>query len=85
MKAWLVILVALSSFALHASPVNINSADAQSIAKALTGIGKARAEAIVQYRETNGPFASADDLIKIKGVSSKIVDKNREDILLKDN
>ena len=75
----------LLGFSLHASPVNVNNADAKTIAKALNGIGKVKAEAIVQYREQHGKFKTADDLMKVKGVSHKTVGKNREDILLSDN
>lgn len=62
--------------------VNINSADAQTIASSLHGIGAKRAEAIVAYRNQNGPFKSVDDLSKIKGISKKIIDDNRERITL---
>lgn len=64
------------------NPVNINTASAQDIAKSLTGIGKKRAEAIVEYRTKNGPFKSADDLINIKGISKKVIEKNNGKILL---
>lgn len=62
--------------------VNINTADAQTIASSLHGIGAKRAEAIVAYRNQNGPFKSVDDLSKIRGVSKKIIDENRERITL---
>lgn len=62
--------------------VNINTADAKTIADSLHGIGPKRAAAIVAYRTQNGPFKSVDDLAKIKGISQKIVDLNRERITL---
>ena len=74
----------LFSCSLSAAPVNVNGADASAIAKALKGVGTVRAGSIVKYREENGAFSSADDLIKVKGISRKIVEKNREDILLSD-
>ena len=40
----------------HAEPVNINTADATALAKALNGVGPAKAKAIVSYRDKNGPF-----------------------------
>lgn len=64
------------------NPVNINTASAQDIAKSLTGIGKKRAEAIVEYRTKNGPFKSVDDLTNIKGISKKVIEKNNGKILL---
>ena len=63
-------------------PVNINEADASEISAALKGIGLKKAEAIVEFREKNGSFASADDLVQVKGIGSKTVSKLREDILV---
>ena len=40
----------------------------------------AKAEAIVSYREKNGPFKSADDLAKVKGVGKKLVEQNKSNI-----
>jgi competence protein ComEA len=65
-----------------AAPVNINSADAQSIAAALTGVGEQKAKAIVDYRTAKGPFASADGLTQVKGIGQATVDKNRSDIII---
>jgi competence protein ComEA len=64
------------------SIININSADAQSIAAGLKGIGASRAEAIVRYRETYGPFASLEELAEVKGVGKSTVDKNKNAITL---
>ena len=68
----------------HAEPVNINTADATALAKALNGIGpaKAKARAIVSYREKNGPFKSVDQLAMVEGITQKLIDKNRADIKL---
>lgn len=63
-----------------AGPVNVNTADAKTIARELTGIGLSRAQAIVDYREKNGPFKSPDDLAKVKGVGMKVVEQNRANI-----
>ncbi|MGH8285158.1 MAG: ComEA family DNA-binding protein [Steroidobacteraceae bacterium] len=63
-----------------AGPVNINTADAATLAKELTGIGKSRAEAIVAYRTKNGPFKSADELTLVKGIGQKVIDENRANI-----
>jgi competence protein ComEA len=60
-----------------AGPVDVNTADAKTLARELQGIGMAKAEAIVSYREKNGPFKSADDLAKVKGLGKKLVDQNK--------
>src|SRR3982751_3660599 len=66
----------------HAEPVNINTADATALAKALNGIGPAKAKAIVSYREKNGPFKTVDQLAMVDGISQKLIDKNRPDLKL---
>lgn len=56
--------------------ININEADQQQLAM-LTGIGPAKAAAIVKYREEQGPFSSVDDLSKVSGIGAATVEKNR--------
>ena len=63
-----------------AGPVDVNTADARTLARELQGIGMAKAEAIVSYREKNGPFKSADDLAKVKGLGKKLVDQNKSNL-----
>ena len=60
-----------------ADPVDINSADAETLANSIDGVGTQKALAIVQYREANGPFSSVDDLANVQGIGMKIVDNNR--------
>ena len=73
-------LICLAPLAAWAGPVDINTADASTLAKELKGIGPARAQAIVAYRTQNGPFKSADDLVLVKSIPQKVVDANRENI-----
>ncbi len=61
-------------------PVNVNSADAATIARELKGIGLSKAEAIVQYRQKHGPFRSADELAQVRGIGRKTIEHNRADI-----
>ncbi len=61
-----------------AGPVDINSADAASLAEAIDGVGERKAVAIVEHREIHGPFASVDELAAVKGIGMKTVDRNRD-------
>ncbi|HSC05772.1 MAG TPA: helix-hairpin-helix domain-containing protein [Steroidobacteraceae bacterium] len=63
-----------------AGPVNVNSADAKTLAKELQGIGMAKAEAIVSYRQKNGPYKTADDLAKVKGLGKKLIEQNKANL-----
>ena len=58
--------------------VDINAADAARLAETIVGIGPARAEAIVAFRNSNGPFKSVDDLMLVKGIGGTTVEKNRD-------
>ena len=57
---------------------DLNQADAPTLQRELAGVGEAKAKAIVAYREGNGPFASVDELLEVKGIGKAILDKNRE-------
>ena len=76
------LIVALVPVLVWAGPVDINTADAATIAKELQGIGLSRAQAIVAYREKNGAFRNADELRKIKGIGAKVLERNRANIKL---
>ena len=65
-----------------AGPVNINTADAETISAELKGIGLSKARAIVEYRRKHGPFRSADDLSLVKGIGERTVELNRSDIVV---
>lgn len=60
--------------------VNINEADAATIADVLVGIGVSRAMAIVEYREENGNFTSLEDLTEVNGVGEATVFNNKDRI-----
>lgn len=64
------------SFEQSASSVNINTASAQEIADALTGVGLIRAEAIVAYRQEHGPFSTIEGLLDVKGIGQGVLKKN---------
>lgn len=63
-----------------AGPVNVNTADAETLSAELKGVGISKARAIVEYRKKHGPFQSADDLSLVKGIGERTVEINRRDI-----
>ncbi len=83
MKKWFIIWLMVFVSPLYAAPVDINVASAKEISKALNGVGKVRAQAIVEYREKNGAFKTVEDILNVKGINQRILEKNRQDILLK--
>jgi competence protein ComEA len=83
MKYCLSLFVLFFAGAVLAGPVDVNSADAATLSAELQGIGMSKAVAIVEYRETNGPFKSPDDLILVKGIGERTVEINRENILVR--
>jgi len=87
----LVVLTAATSVAANAEElpvlpltVNVNTADARTIANVLQGVGLSRAAAIVSYRDENGAFKSVDSLTAVKGVGDRTVELNATRILLTD-
>lgn len=71
------LLIPLFAFA---GPVNVNTADAETLTAELKGVGLSKATAIVEYRKKHGPFQSVDDLSLVKGIGERTVDLNRSDI-----
>jgi len=66
-----------------AAPVNINSASAEEIAQALNGVGISKAQAIIEYREANGLFVRADEIVFVQGIGDSTFQKNKGDIQVK--
>ena len=69
------LLIGMSSA--WAAVVNLNTADADTLATVIIGVGDARAQAIVEYRDEYGPFKSIDDIVLVKGIGPSILEKNR--------
>lgn len=83
METWKRILILLAAGVplwAFAGPVNVNTADAETISAELKGIGLTKARAIVEYRTKHGPFKSPGDLSLVKGIGERTVDINRADI-----
>ena len=58
--------------------LNINTATAEQLQAGLVGIGAVKAQAIVEYREEHGPFASVEELLEVKGIGAATLEKNRD-------
>ena len=67
---------------LQAAPVDVNTADAETLAQALTGVGAKTAAAIVTHRKEHGPYTAPEDLLKVKGIGPKLLERNKQDILI---
>jgi competence protein ComEA len=76
----LALLVACMPLWAFAGPVDINTADAETISNELDGVGLTKAQAIVEYRKKHGPFKAAGDLSLVKGIGERTVELNKENI-----
>ena len=63
--------------------ISLNRADTW-LLEALPGIGPSKAQAIVDYRNKNGPFRRIEDLLKVRGISESTLDKIRNLITVED-
>ena len=77
---FLLLVVLMMTGVAMAGPVDINVADAKTLTQELTGVGAAKAKAIVSYRQQHGPFAKPSDILKVKGIGVRILEDNRHNI-----
>lgn len=61
--------------------IRVNEATAEELT-ALSGIGPAKAEAIISYREENGPFKSAEELLNVSGIGEKTLANFEDEIIV---
>lgn len=59
--------------------ININTATSEEL-QTLSGIGESKAQAIIDYRNTNGPFNSIEEIVNVSGISENLFAKIKEDI-----
>jgi competence protein ComEA len=72
-------LALAAPFAVHGGQtVDINTADAETLARVIDGIGVAKAQAIIDYRQANGPFKTVEGLVAVKGIGERTVERNRD-------
>lgn len=85
MRKWLILAAGmLAPLWVLAGPVDLNTADATTLAKELDGVGAARAKAIVEYRERNGKFKSVDELLNVKGIGPQVLEQNKGNLQVRE-
>jgi competence protein ComEA len=76
------LLVVVAGWVMAAGQVNINTADVQTLATELKGVGEKKAQAIIDYRKEHGPFKSITDLSSVKGIGDKLLEDNADRIII---
>jgi len=79
-----IVALLLTTQAAETGKVDINRANKWTLAQVLHGVGEKKAAAIVAFREQHGAFKSADELTQVYGISQKLVDGNRDNIVVSD-
>lgn len=72
----LAVLTSAPMMAAEPPAVDLNTASIAELNE-ISGIGTAKAQAIIEYREKNGPFNSVDDLLNVKGIGDKLLARIR--------
>lgn len=89
LKLWIPVLAVLVFFSAgltllwadDSQKININTASADELMD-LKGIGEKKAQAIVDFRENNGPFKQPEDIIKVPGIGPKTLEANKDIIVV---
>jgi comEA protein len=63
-------------------PIDLNTATSEQLQR-LPGVGPVTAQRILDYRKKSGPFQSVDDLLAVKGLSTKRLEKIRPYVMVK--
>ncbi|RUO81563.1 DNA uptake protein [Idiomarina tyrosinivorans] len=63
--------------------IDINTASPEAIAAAMRGVGLRKAERIVALREKLGGFTSLEQLLEVKGIGQRTLEKNKANLRLK--
>lgn len=62
--------------------VNLNTANEATLQRELSGIGSAKATAIVEHRHAYGDFESVDELLEVQGIGKSLLDRNRHRLVV---
>ncbi len=74
-------VLSLMALDVFAEQVDLNTASANEIAKSLNGIGLSKAQKIIDYRIQFGPIDTPEELLAIKGIGEKTLEKNRSKMI----
>lgn len=75
------LITGLSFLSFAFAAVDINTAD-KNVLMTLSDIGEVKAQAIIDYREANGPFKSVEELKNVKGIGKATIEKLRSDVTI---
>ena len=70
-----------SSVNIQGDKISLNQANLQQL-QMLSGVGEKKAQAIMEYRQKHGGFKSIDELMNIKGIGPKLLEKNKSKLML---
>jgi len=84
LRLLIISLLIFSASLVAAEPVNINHANVQELADNLKGVGPKKAQAIIEHREENGPFYTTEELMDVKGIGPKTLEKNKKNIKVRE-
>lgn len=70
-----------SSVNIRGDKISLNQANLQQL-QTLAGVGEKKAQAIVEYRQKNGGFKMVDELMNVKGIGPKLLEKNKARLVL---
>jgi competence protein ComEA len=81
---WVAFIINLFVYRLGLA-IDINTATAEELARELVYVGPIKAQRIVEYREKIGGFVSPEQLLEVYGIGPKILERNREKIVIANN